>query len=202
MKISTSILNMEKDLKHLTELNNTSTDYIHLDIMDGIFVSNTSDMYNFIKNNEINKPLDIHLMVENVDEYIEKYSKLNPEFITFHVEVSNTLSLINKVKEKNIKVGLAISPKTDIKLLMPYLKDIDLILVMSVEPGYGGQEFLESTYSKLEELNKLKHNYSFLLEVDGGINNYNSKKINADMIVVGSYITKSNNMQEMIDTLK
>ena len=73
---------------------------------------------------------------------------------------------------------------------------------MSVEPGYGGQEFLESTYSKLEELNKLKHNYSFLLEVDGGINNYNSKKINADMIVVGSYITKSNNMQEMIDTLK
>ena len=202
MKISTSILNMEKDLKHLTELNNTSTDYIHLDIMDGIFVSNTSDMYNFLKNNEINKPLDIHLMVENVDEYIEKYSKLNPEFITFHVEVSNTLSLINKVKEKNIKVGLAISPKTDIKLLMPYLKDIDLILVMSVEPGYGGQEFLESTYSKLEELNKLKHNYSFLLEVDGGINNYNSKKINADMIVVGSYITKSNNMQEMIDTLK
>lgn len=202
MKISTSILNMEKDLKHLNELNNTSTDYIHLDIMDGIFVSNTSDMYDFINNNEINKPLDIHLMVENVDEYIEKYSKLNPKFITFHVEVSNTLSLINKVKEKNIKVGLAISPKTDIKMLIPYLKDIDLILVMSVEPGYGGQQFLESTYSKLEELNKLKNAYSFLLEVDGGINNYNSKKINADMIVVGSYITKSNNMQEMIDTLK
>lgn len=202
MKISTSILNMEKDLKHLEELNNSSTDYIHLDIMDGKFVDNVSDMYDFIKNNKVDIPLDIHLMVEDVEEYIEKYSNLNPEYMTFHIEVGNTLFFINKIKNKNIKVGLSISPNTDNSELIPFLKDIDMVLIMSVEPGRGGQKFLESTYKKLDELNKLKENNSFLIEVDGGINLENSKTINADIIVVGSYITKSENMQYKINTLK
>lgn len=202
MKISTSILNMEKDIKNLEELNKTSTDYIHLDIMDGKFVDNFSDMYDFIKDNKINKLLDIHLMVEDVHSYIEKYSNLNPEYITFHIEVGNTLSLIKKIKDKNIKVGLAISPNTDILELEPYLKYIDLILIMSVEPGLGGQKFLENTYIKLEKINELKKDYSFQIEVDGGINFNNCKTINADIIVVGSYITKSDNYQKMIDTLK
>lgn len=202
MKISTSILNMEKDLNHLEELNNSSTDYIHLDIMDGKFVDNVSDMYDFIKDNKINKPLDIHLMVEDVNEYIEKYSNLNPEYMTFHIEVGNTLSLINKIKSKNIKVGLSISPNTDISELIPFLKYIDMVLIMSVEPGKGGQKFLNTTYQKLEQINEIKKEYSFIIEVDGGINNENSKTINADMIVVGSYITKSLSMQDAINTLK
>lgn len=202
MKISTSILNMEKDLNHLEELNNSSTDYIHLDIMDGKFVDNTSDMYDFINENKVDKPLDIHLMVEDVSEYIEKYSNLNPEYMTFHIEVGNTLNLINKIKSKNIKVGLSISPNTDISKLIPFLEYIDMVLIMSVEPGKGGQKFLDSTYQKLEQINELKKEYSFIIEVDGGINNENSKTINADMIVVGSYITKSLSMQDAINTLK
>lgn len=202
MKISTSILNMEKDSNHLVELNNSSTDYIHLDIMDGKFVDNVSDMYDFINENKVDKPLDIHLMVEDVSEYIEKYSNLNPEYMTFHIEVGNTLSLINKIKSKDIKVGLSISPNTDISKLIPFLEYIDMVLIMSVEPGRGGQKFLDNTYQKLEHINELKKEYSFIIEVDGGINPENSKTINADMIVVGSYITKSVSMQDAINTLK
>ena len=202
MKISTSILNMEKDSNHLVELNNSSTDYIHLDIMDGKFVDNVSDMYDFINENKVDKPLDIHLMVEDVSEYIEKYSNLNPEYMTFHIEVGNTLSLINKIKSKDIKVGLSISPNTDISKLIPFLEYIDMVLIMSVEPGRGGQKFLDNTYQKLEHINELKKEYSFIIEVDGGINSENSKTINADMIVVGSYITKSVSMQDAINTLK
>ena len=126
MKLSTSILNMKKDKKNLDKLNNTTTNYIHLDIMDGKFVNNESDMFDFINDNETNKSLDIHLMVEDTISYIEKYSKLNPNNITIHYEIKNNLlESINLIKSKNIKVGLAINPDTDIDEIIKYLDKIE-----------------------------------------------------------------------------
>lgn len=201
MKLSTSILNMKKDKEKLDELNNTTTDYIHLDIMDGKFVDNISDMYDFINDNEINKPLDVHLMVEDVISYIEKYSKLNPSILTIHYENNNNiLDFINLIKEKNIKAGLAISPNTSIDDIIKYLDKIDLLLVMSVEPGLGGQSYIDVS-EKLKQARLLQKKYNFLIEVDGGIKDNNISFIDTDIAVVGSFITLSDNFQLQIDKL-
>lgn len=201
MKLSTSILNMKKDNEYLNKLGNTTTDYIHLDIMDGIFVDNKSDMFNFINDNIVNKPLDIHLMVEDTIYYIEKYSKLNPHNITIHYEIKNNLlESINLIKEKNIKVGLAINPNTDINEIIEYLDKIDILLIMSVVPGMGGQSYIDVS-SKLKQARLLQKKYNFVIEVDGGIKDSNIKKIDTDIAVVGSFITSSNNFQNQIDKL-
>lgn len=201
MKLSTSILNMKKDKEHLNNLNNTTTDYIHLDIMDGVFVNNESDMFEFINNNDIKKPLDIHLMVEDTLSYIEKYSKLKPNNITIHYEIkSNLLESINLIKEKDIKVGLAINPKTDINEIEKYLDKIDLLLIMSVEPGLGGQSYIDVS-NKLKQARLFQKKYNFLIEVDGGIKDINIKNIDTDIAVVGSFITSSDNFQLQINKL-
>lgn len=203
MKISTSILNMKKETKYLEKLENTNTDYLHLDIMDGKFVTNTSDLYDFIKNNEpINKELDVHLMVYDVNYYIEKYSNLNPEYITIHYEIDGDINeAIKLIKSKNCKVGLSIKPNTKVDEIIDYLDKIDLVLVMSVEPGYGGQSYIDVS-DKLEQLRKLQNNYNFVIEVDGGINDTNIKSIDTDIAVVGSFITSADNYQEQINKLK
>ena len=201
MKLSTSILNMKKDKEHLNNLNNTTTDYIHLDIMDGVFVNNESDMFEFINNNDIKKPLDIHLMVEDTIFYIEKYCKLKPNNITIHYEIKNNLlESINLIKEKNIKVGLAINPKTNINEIEKYLDKIDLLLIMSVEPGLGGQSYIDIS-NKLKQARLFQKKYNFLIEVDGGIKDINIKNIDTDIAVVGSFITSSDNFQLQINKL-
>ena len=141
-------------------------------------------------------------MVKDVKLYTELYSLLNPEYITFHLEIGNTKELINYVKNKNIKVGLAINPNTDINEIKPFINDIDLILVMSVYPGKGGQTFIESSIDKIKEIRKI--NKDIIISVDGGINNTNINKIKeagASICVVGSYIT-NNNIKEKIEELK
>ena len=201
MKLSTSILNMKKDKENLDKLNNTTTNYIHLDIMDGKFVNNESDMFDFINDNETNKPLDIHLMVEDTISYIEKYSKLNPNNITIHYEIKNNLlESINLIKSKNIKVGLAINPDTDIDEIIKYLDKIDLLLIMSVVPGLGGQFYIDVS-NKLKQARLLQQKYNFVIEVDGGIKDNNISTIDTDIAVVGSFITSSNNFQEQINKL-
>lgn len=201
MKLSTSILNMKKDKEHMQKLNDTTTNYIHLDIMDGIFVNNESDMFDFINNNVINKPLDIHLMVEDTISYIEKYSKLKPNNITIHYEIkSNLLESINLIKEKNIKVGLAINPDTNIDEIIKYLDKIDLLLIMSVIPGLGGQSYIDVS-NKLKQARLLQKQYSFVIEVDGGIKDNNISTIDTDIAVVGSFITSSDNFQKQINKL-
>ena len=201
MKLSTSILNMKKDKENLDKLNNTTTNYIHLDIMDGKFVNNESDMFDFINDNETNKPLDIHLMVEDTISYIEKYSKLNPNNITIHYEIKNNLlESINLIKSKNIKVGLAINPDTDIDEIIKYLDKIDLLLIMSVVPGLGGQSYIDVS-NKLKQARLLQQKYNFVIEVDGGIKDNNISTIDTDIAVVGSFITSSNNFQEQINKL-
>lgn len=206
MMISTSILSIKDNIKdNVLKLNNTNTTYIHLDIMDGLFVSNKTWEYNEIKDiiDGSNKPLDVHLMVSDVIKYIDEYSNLNPEFITFHLEAAdNVKEVIDYIHSKNIKVGLSIKPNTNIDLLIPYLNDVDMILLMSVEPGMGGQSFIDSSYERLNRLNELKNKYNFLIEIDGGINENNITNLNGvDIAVVGSYITSSENYQEQIDKL-
>ena len=209
MKISTSILSVENNYikESIDKLNYTDTDYIHLDIMDGIFVPNENWSYEFLKERLVDnkKPLDVHLMVSDVKKYIDLYSNFNPVFITFHYEaISEVGSVINYIKSKNIKVGLAIKPATDVSEIIDYLPYIDLALVMSVEPGKGGQTFMENSVNKIEDLYKIRERqgYNYLIEVDGGINSDTIKLCkNVDIAVAGKYVT-SNSYQDALNNLK
>lgn len=204
MQISTSILNSNNRIESIKKLNYTKTKYIHIDIMDGRFVNDKQFTINEIKelNNLSQKKLDIHLMVENPIEYINKLDNLNIKFITFHIEVEKNINeIINKIKKQGYKVGIAIKPNTDINTLLPYIEKIDLLLIMSVEPGKGGQQFIKETPSKIEKIKKAINN-NIMIEVDGGINNNTIKEINnIDIAVVGSYIIKSNNYNNQINNL-
>lgn len=210
MKLSISYLSIKEDLKNkLNLLNNTTTNFIHVDIMDGNFVNNKTmdDLKQIELLKELSKPLDVHLMVEDVERYIDIYKVLKPAYITFHIELENNINIletIKKIKKLGIKVGISLNPDTSVESLKPYLELVDLVLVMSVVPGMGGQTFIENTFTKLKELNDLKEKYNFLVEVDGGVNNNlipKLKEYNVDMVVVGSYITNSNNYQEKINEL-
>lgn len=208
MKVSTSILSVKENLKmSIDKLNNTNTDYIHLDIMDGIFVENKTWTVDDIKELLIDntKPLDIHLMVSDVKKYINDFSTLKPKYITFHYEaVEDIDEIIDYIKNLGIKVGLAIKPSTDVKNIYPYLSKIDLVLVMSVNPGMGGQEFMFPSISKINDLKEYKtnNNLNYIINVDGGINGNTINLVkNADMVVSGSFIT-NNDYQESIDRLK
>ena len=187
MKLALSVLQI-KDEEKLKSIKYLDVDYIHLDIMDGIFVPNkTDDISDIIKT--LGKPIDVHLMVSDVISYINKYALLHPEFITFHVEaVEDPIEIINYIKSKNIKAGISIKPNTSIDEIKDYLDLVDLVLVMSVEPGYGGQKYLDSATNKINELKA--YNGKFKIEVDGGINDETIKNVKScDMVVVGSYIT-------------
>ena len=205
MTIGVSILN-SKDLKRDLELlNNTNCDYFHIDVMDNKFVTNKNDPYDILKyyENLYNKRLDVHLMCEKPLSYIDKYINLNTEFITFHVEIKEDIEkIIKHIKEYGIKVGLAIKPSTDIRFIEPFIDDIDLVLLMSVEPGYGGQKFLMSSETRIKELKDLIKDKNILISVDGGIDNITKKYVKeADILVSGSYILKGN-YEERIDSLK
>lgn len=210
MKLSASFLSIKEEIKeNIKKLDNSNIDYLHLDIMDNIFVPNKTwtitEISDLLK--DTTKPKDVHLMVKDVISYVDNYSKLNPEFITFHLEaVDDVKEVINYIKSKNTKVGISIKPKTDVKEILAYLNDVDLVLVMSVEPGFGGQKFLSQSIDKVEELNKLRliNNYNYLIEIDGGINLEtinNCKNANVDIVVVGSYITNNENYDEQINSL-
>lgn len=207
MKIAASYLSIKENLKeNINKLTNCDIDYLHMDVMDGIFVSNKTKSFDELKdvlNN--NKPFDIHLMVNDVKKYIDEYKILKPEFITFHYENDyDIMSLVMYLKQNNIKVGLSIKPDTKVEVLIPYLPFIDLVLVMSVEPGAGGQKFIEESTGKIDKLIELRKNndYDYLIEVDGGINIDTIEKVkNVDIAVIGNYIT-SGEYQERINNVK
>ena len=206
MKISASFLSIKDNIKeNIKKLDNTKIDYLHLDIMDGKFVSN--ETWNLTELKDLleghNKPLDVHLMVDNVYSFIDKFAKLEPEFITFHYEaVEDPYLVVDYIKSYNIKAGISIKPDTDVKVLDDLLDYVDLILVMSVEPGKGGQKFIETTYEKVKYLKERKKCYKYLIEVDGGINDTNIKDLKCDIAVVGSFITNSDNYEEQLNKLK
>lgn len=205
MKISASFLSIKNNIKeNIIKLDNTNIDYLHLDIMDNVFVPNKSFDINEIKEIILNtkKPYDVHLMVKDIFKYIDDYKQLNPEFITFHYEAhENVEEVINYIKKLNIKVGISIKPNTKVESIKHLLNKIDLVLIMSVEPGFGGQDFIFDTAKKIEEIKSL--NKDLLVSIDGGINDQTVKHCkNADIIVVGSYITNNDNYQEQINKLK
>ena len=205
LKIATSILSSKDRIESIKKLNNTTTDYIHIDVMDNIFVPNYQLPSNEV--NELstisNKKFDIHLMVEDPLKYIKELTCNNIYNITFHIEINKDIDkLISIIKDKGYNVGIAIKPNTKIEVLNKYLNKIDMILIMSVEPGFGGQKFIETSTDKITYIKE--HAPNILIEVDGGINKetINKVKDTTDIAVVGSYITNSNDYQEAINNLK
>jgi len=204
MKVSVSILrNKDKFKDEVKALNNTNTDYIHLDIMDGTFTPDPSfELKGFAKLKN-NKPYDIHIMSSNLEFQVPEAIKLKPETITIQYEASKELDkYIDLVKENNIKVGIAINPKTRIGKLKKYFNKIDYVLVMSVVAGMGGQKFIPSTIRKIKKLRKI--NKDILIGVDGGVNYENTKLLVdlVDVLVVGSYVTETNCYEDQILKLK
>ena len=209
MKISASFLSITDNVKENIEiLDKTDIDYLHLDIMDSIFVDNKTysiDEIKFLLENTT-KPKDVHLMVSDVKKYIDDFKTIDPEFITFHYEaVDDPPKIIDYVKKEGIKVGISIKPKTQIKEIIPYLPFIDLVLIMSVVPGRGGQKFIKNVISKVEKLNNLKkeYGYKFVVEIDGGINDQTILYCQGvDIVVVGSFITNSDNYKRQVEKLR
>lgn len=195
--------------------NNT---WVHVDIMDGIFVPNksfeTKEKYEMFIDNLLNKKvLDVHIMVKDVKWYIDMLSssKYKPDYITFHYEavegINECIKLCEYIKTKGIKVGVSIKPNTDYHILLDFINYIDLILVMSVEPGKGGQSFIIESIDKLKYFDEYRNinNLKYKLEVDGGINDTNIKKVSlyCDAIVVGSYLCKHlDELTERMDKLE
>lgn len=209
MKISASFLSCEKIIPAIKKLNMTDVDYIHVDFVDNNFVKGKKIPFHKLKkiSKISSKRLDIHLMTDKLEKYIKKFSMLNCEYITFHIEVlKNVEKYINMIHSYGIKCGLAINPDTDFDKIKPYIEMIDLILVMSVTPGYGGQQFIPTTEDKLKKIRKYitDNKIKVIVNVDGGINNTTINKVNkyVDMVVSGSYITNSNDFQENINNLR
>lgn len=206
MEISVSVLNANDKTKMINLLNNTNISYIHLDVMDGNFVSQKALTVEEIKEISMisDKKLDVHLMVEDPISYIEQIKNLtNIEYITIHLEINqNIKDILSTIKSYGFKSGLSIKPNTQVNALVPYLEDLDLILLMTVEPGLGGQPFIESSTKKVQELKNLINNTNIKIEVDGGINDKTINKVKeVNIAVVGSYITKSDNPIESINSL-
>ena len=204
MKLSVSILASKDRKESINKINNTNTNYLHIDVMDGIFVENTSFPIEEIKQSSLisTKPLDVHLMVVNPINYIKELNLDNIEYITFHIELKDNIkNIIKHVKSINKKVGLSINPVTNIKELLPYINDIDMVLLMSVVPGKGGQKFMPEVLNKIDIIKE--HNKDITIEIDGGINEDTIKQLHdIGIVVVGSFITNYDNYQEQIDKLK
>lgn len=217
VELSASILSVEKEkaIKTFYNLEEAKIDYFHIDVMDGKFVKEDTSIlmkeYTEYLKQITNLPLDVHLMVEDVKSYLISYSALEPSNITFHLEAGKNkeeiMEWINFIKQEGIKVGISIKPDTKVEEIKPYLQYINLCLVMSVEPGYGGQEFIEAVIPKIQELNRYREEQSldYIIEVDGGINQETVAKVKdagVDIITVGSYLVKSENYKETVKNLK
>ena len=206
MKVSVSVLKEYDNLINaVKKVNESHADFLHVDVMDGDFVNNKKFPIEVVKDIKkiSKKPLDVHLMVNDYD-MIKKYASLLPCYLSFHVEIINDISLINYVKSLGIKVGLAINPETDVEVLIPYLKNIDFVLFMSVTPGAGGQTFKMETVSKIKKIKSIAPS-NLIISIDGGVNDKTidlCKNAGCDMVVSGSYITDSLNYDDRIRILR
>ena len=208
--ISVSFLTSKDIPKTLKKLNDTDAEFIHLDVMDGKYVNNKTLPFSEMKNiyKFTDKRLDVHLMVDSPSKYIKNYASLNTEYISIHLDTKeDLLANLKLIKSYGIKAGIAINPDEEVSLLIPYLPYIDLILVMGVNPGMGGQKFISKTIDKLKELKVLRKeypNFKFKVSVDGGVNNIIASKIinYTDILVSGSYVLDSNDYQKQINSLR
>jgi len=211
-EISVSILdcNFNNIKKEINKINNSNSDYIHVDIMDGKFVPNIAFDDETIKKVNLysTKKLDYHLMVKNPNDYILKCAKNSADIISVHYEENdNVYNNLISIKKLGCKAGLAINPSTKISEVSKLFKDIDILLLMSVQPGKGGQKFLDSTFNKIIDSKKLidEMKYQVKIEIDGGIDNKVSRKLfdlGSNILVSGSYIIKNKNFNSAITSLR
>jgi ribulose-phosphate 3-epimerase len=212
IKIAPSILaadfgNLSLECKKIDKSN---ADWFHLDVMDGLFVPNISYGMPIVKSirKMTKKPLDVHLMIIEPERYIDKFIEIGSDILTVHVEATSKMdNIIDKINHSGIKSGIAINPDTPISKLDDYISNVDLICLMGVHAGFGGQKFIKKTFNRLEELKNLinSKNSSALIEIDGGVNENNFeelKNLGADVLVAGSYIFNSSNYNTAIDLLK
>ncbi len=217
VEVSVSILNVKNDdaIQTLYNLETSGINYFHIDVMDGKFVKNdtTNKMLEFSEylNQISNLPLDVHLMVEDVESYIKSFAIFEPNIITFHLEAAKSkeevIRWIKLLNENNIRVGISIKPNTKIEEIYEYLPFVHLVLVMTVEPGEGGQKLLPETIEKIKELKKYidENSLEVDIEADGGINPQNAKNVReagANILVAGSAIINAENYKEVVNKLK
>lgn len=207
MQVAISFLKSNYDLNEtISRIVDTDAEYIHVDIMDGKFVNNNTLQYQDLKDILRGKRLDVHLMVENPLSYIMDFKNLNPEFITIHEEIEeNIYDLLDLIHSFGIKAGISINPHTSVDKIKQYLNTCDNVLIMSVEPGLGGQQFDNSVVSKIDELRKLReeNNYTYKISIDGGINDKTIEYVSGvDFVISGSFICCSDNYQDKIDKLR
>lgn len=211
-KIAPSILaadfgNLQKDCEMV---NNSQADWFHLDIMDGVFVPNISFGMPVVKSisTYAKKTLDVHLMIVDPDRYIKIFKEIGANVLTVHYEACTHLHrTISAIKEEGMQAGVALNPHTSVHLLSDVLKEIDLVCIMSVNPGFGGQSFIENTYEKVKQLAHLRKvsGADFLIEIDGGVSTKNARKLldsGADVLVAGSFVFNSDNPTQTIADLK
>lgn len=205
--LSADFLNLAADIKMI---NDSQADWFHLDVMDGVFVPNISFGFPIISHIKkmAQKPLDVHIMIVNPDNYIEEFANVGADILTVHYEACPHLHrTVQKIKALGMKAGVSLNPHTSVSLLENVIEELDLVLIMSVNPGFGGQSFISNTYKKVTELRKMidKSDSHALIQIDGGVNTKNSKLLfdaGADVLVAGSSVFKSKNPAQAIINLK
>ena len=204
--LSADFANLERDIKVVEK---AGADWIHVDVMDGHFVPNITIGVPVVKSlrNVTKLPLDVHLMIENPEKYIEPFANAGSDIITFHYEAVKSESIpviINTIKSFGIKAGMSIKPKTDVKEILEYLSQLDMLLVMTVEPGFGGQKFMQDCAEKIPTI-KANAPENLIIQVDGGINSETAKictNFGATSLVAGNYIYKAENIEQAIQSLR
>lgn len=214
--VSPSVLSMDYSQmkEQMNCLNQSEAQWLHFDVMDGHFVPNLTFGPDLLKGfrKMTSMVLDVHLMVTDPEKYAIKFIEAGADMVTFHVEaldydIERCIQLIYQIKEKGVQAGIVVKPKTDIKIIEPLLKEVDMVLIMTVEPGFGGQSFMEDMLSKIEWLNSYRKDQSlnYRIEVDGGINGQTYKlavQAGSDTLVAGSYVFKGDICQNVASLLK
>lgn len=205
--LAADFANLQRDIEMI---NQSEADWFHIDIMDGVFVPNISFGMPVLEaiTKHAKKTIDVHLMIIDPDRYIKTFAQLGSTNLTVHYEACTHLHrTLQAIKAEGMKAGVALNPHTPVSLLEDIIKDIDLVCLMSVNPGFGGQSFIEHTYTKVKQLKEiiLRNNASTLIEIDGGVTNKNAQQLTeagADVLVAGNYVFKAQNPIETIKDLK
>jgi ribulose-phosphate 3-epimerase len=205
--LAADFANLQRDIEMI---NNSEADWFHIDIMDGVFVPNISFGMPVLEaiSKHAKKTIDVHLMIVDPDRYIKTFAQLGANVLTVHYEACAHLHrTLQAIKAEGMKAGVALNPHTNVNLLEDVIKDIDLVCIMSVNPGFGGQSFIENTYSKIEKLKEIitRNNATTIIEIDGGVTDKNAVQLvnaGADVLVAGNYVFKATNPTETISNLK